>query len=155
MAWNCSQNLQQQQQQKIFNKFCCFLPPRHPQHVFRQFWLPASSPSPSQLNLFPMTFFLKLENSIALRCGFLALLVCLLLCVGMRMPRCVWRRKDSFLELTFSCRLVGPGVELCRRACLQGLYLLNHLGTLLFPLLWGILLLFFLHVLQKAWFGPE
>lgn len=29
------------------------------------------------------------------------------ICVGMRVSRCIWRWKDSFLELTFSCCLVG------------------------------------------------
>lgn len=70
-------------------------------------WLPVFSTSPSRLNLFPMVFFLfvimKFHCSLLLLpCSFGLFFIC----VGMHMSRCIWRSKDSFLELTFSCCLV-------------------------------------------------
>lgn len=142
---------------KIFNKSCCFLPPRHPQCVFRHFWLPVSSTFPSQLNLFPMVFFLF--EIMKFHCSLL-LLPC---SFGLFIYLCGHVHAMVYMEVKGQ----PPGVDFLLSPCgVQGLSSVFRPACKafpcwtiwrppLFPLLWGILLPFFLHVLQKAWFGPD
>lgn len=149
MAWNCSQNLQQQQQKNL--QQVLLLPPTEASPACVQTVLASCFFSISfSAESFPHDFLFEIRkfhcSLLWLPCSF-----------GLFTYLC------GHVHATVCMEAKGqlPGVDFLLLPCgargwaLQGLYLLNHLGTLLFPFLWGILLSFFLHVLQKAWFGPE